>query len=612
MSESPGKFSSDAVAANELHQRTVGKEPLPDKIEYEVPGALAKQLRPTSKNDGFPPARLTIANRSTLVERKLASLIYMDVGRWSGGAPTEKDTDAHWGRRRDFGIVFGRLAALCSYTTDPPPDSKFGATYGGIDPRLRISTEFKDILPLLDHLSSNPALGRVQVTKAVLGNPMLATPPKDDRIYVILGDLHAPVVTERNRAQVDGPPERSLADRLGAVQSVPGLLNPGVQAELVRAPSHSFLGWHGRYDPGTWAREILPIIAPVLGESAKAIVGARPLVAKAAAAAAGALGAAALLKSPVTTAASLAFGAVVTDKIANEIRTLAELRHWPDPAQGEIPVVDGWFEQYHGTLKKKGADIFQDAGEDLTRWLDLLRKYRAENLGPKPIRLVQLGDLFDFWIGLKYPFDIDKGAEHVGNFPDVAAARAFLKFWLDESLRNESISYLWNFDRNAPTADPSLQTVFLYGNHDTYMGTLLDERHHGHKPLPGRFDEDRGLIVQHGHQEDFFNTERTAGLGYLLTQAVFSDNYVRTMEDPMGSIAPKLFGGTWTRLGLAEMALKACIFDRVLGKGKQAEKPAMTFVMGHTHESVLQVIDVVRPAPLKEPPDRHTSVETEP
>jgi hypothetical protein len=149
------------------------------------------------------------------------------------------------------------------------------------------------------------------------------------------------------------------------------------------------------------------------------------------------------------------------------------------------------------------------------------------------------------------------------------------------------------------------------------MGTLLDERLHGRKALPGRFDKDPGLIAQHGHQEDPFNTEQTAALGYLLTQAVFSDNYIRTIEDPMGAIGPKFFGGTWTRLGLAEMALKACIFDRVLKKGKQAENaekkmPAMTFVMGHTHEPVLQVVKVVRPTPPKEPADWHTSVEIEP
>jgi hypothetical protein len=132
---------------------------------------------------------------------------------------------------------------------------------------------------------------------------------------------------------------------------------------------------------------------------------------------------------------------------------------------------------------------------------------------------------------------------------------------------------------------PDLKTVFLYGNHDTYMGSLPPK----HERLNERFEDDPGLVAQHGHQEDSFNKESNAAFGYLLTQAAFSDDYVRTIEDPMSALGPTLYGGNWTRLDLAEMALKTCIFDRV----NSGKKPAMTFVMGHTHEPVLQVIHVV-------------------
>ena len=613
MSESPGRFSSHAVAANEAHQTAVGREkgkhPLPDDIQYEVPREVAKRLRAVTRGTSSPPKPHTVASGSTLADPVLASLIYMDVGRWSGGAPTDDDTAVRWGSRRDFGILHGRLAALCTYPSDSRGPSD-GTPIFDRDTSAAKSTEFQAILPLLKTLSSNSYLGRVRVAKAVLGDKRLATPPKDDRIYVILGDLHAPVMTQWNRGEVDPPAERSLADRMG-VHSAPGLLKPHVEAEVVRPYSESFLGWRGRYDPGVWARKVLPKVGPILGETAKTVVGARSLAEKAALACAGALAAGVALTNPAAAIAGAASAGVVGN-ILEEIRTHTLLRGWPDPARGELTAVDGWFERYHGTSTEKGADIFQDAGTDLQRWLDLLKKYRVENIGPKPIQLMQLGDLFDFWIGLKCLFDIDRGAEHTGNFPDVPAARAFLKYWLEESLRDKAIGYLWNFDTLAPIAVPppasGLETVYLYGNHDTYMGTLLTRRDHGRAPLPGRFDTDPGLVAQHGHQEDFFNTERTAGLGYLLTQAVFSDNYIRTIEDPMGSIGPKFFGGTWTRLGLAEMALKACIFANV-SKGK---KPAMTFVMGHTHEPVLQTIYVVKRERPKEPADWHTSLETEP
>jgi predicted phosphodiesterase len=204
---------------------------------------------------------------------------------------------------------------------------------------------------------------------------------------------------------------------------------------------------------------------------------------------------------------------------------------------------------------------------------------------------MQLGDLFDFWIGLQCPFDLIKGARE---FPDTSSASKFVNYWLNESLRNHAINFLWNFDQqDPPVTDDRLKTVFLYGNHDTYMGTSLPSTR---APLPGQFVEPgMGLIAQHGHQDDAFNNEPTAGIGYLLTQAVFCDNYVRTIEDPMSSLKTKLFGGMWTRLGYNEVALKNCLFQRL----ETGAKPAAIFVMGHTHEPALQRVDVVEVIPVK-------------
>jgi hypothetical protein len=170
-------------------------------------------------------------------------------------------------------------------------------------------------------------------------------------------------------------------------------------------------------------------------------------------------------------------------------------------------------------------------------------------------------------------------------------------------LRNPAIEFLWNFDtHDPPVTDGRLTTIFLHGNHDTYMGTSLLK---GRAPLLSQFVEpDKGLIAQHGHQDDAFNNEPTAGIGYLLTQAVFLDNYVRTIEDPMSSLKTKLFGGMWTRLGYNEAALKNCLFQRL----DMGERPISAFVMGHTHEPALQRVNGVekipaRPAVSPPPPE---------
>ena len=440
---------------------------------------------------------------------------------------------------------------------------------------IQSSTEFKKILPLLKVLSSNPELGWVQVTKAVLGRKLNNEIPKDDRIYVILGDLHAPVMTDPKRTYSDEAQQKSLADTAMAVQSIPGGYASAALASgvLKRGP---FYEWRGRYDRGFLARNVLPVHARVVGESGKVIVKANPIAIYAGEVLAG-------MEVPLVAVPLIAVGGV-TSMVMIEIAAQTRLREWPDRDGGDADSVRDWFERYHGTRTKKGADIFEEAGANLLLWLKLLKDYQAKEGGKLPVRLMQLGDLFEFWIGLKCPFSIIHGAK---SFPKSDAAWGLVKYWMDQALEAPAINYLWNFDKYTPATRPDLKTVFLYGNHDTYMGSLppVTER------LKERFEDDPGLVAQHGHQEDTFNKERNAAIGYLLTQAAFSDDYVRTIEDPMSALGPTLFGGNWTRLDLAEMALRTCIFDRV----KVGKQPALTFVMGHTHEPVLQVIHVVAP-----------------
>ncbi len=115
------------MKATGAHQKADANEkrnhPLPDSIEYQVRPEIAKTLRAPSAHSVDPHGT------STLVQKEVATLIYMDVGRWSGSAPTEHDTQSHWGKHRDFGIVCGRLAVLCTYTGDPSsggPDDPIG------------------------------------------------------------------------------------------------------------------------------------------------------------------------------------------------------------------------------------------------------------------------------------------------------------------------------------------------------------------------------------------------------------------------------------------------------------------------------------------------------
>ena len=585
-----GSFSPKDVADNEKHQTATTEEekkraPLPDQVVYGVPPEVANKIRDSKKRRRIVGQQGT----TTLAQPVLARVTYMDVGCWIGNAPDEHDTAAHWGKKRYFGVVFGRLSVLCAYRpweTAGKPAPHFAENWTLPASDLRETPQYKRVLPLLKALSSDPHLGPVVVTKAMLNDQPEAVAPPEDRIHVILGDLHAPVMTDHAQTTA-GALAENPTDFPGTIHALPGAhMQAAQQLGLIHFGPTMKYPLRGRYDRGVVAPSLVPGLARLFGEGAKATVNHET--------AATVITTAVGLSAP----ARIVFGAVgaatgaATAAGLGSIASATRLRTWSDHDAVDLPVVEDWFDRYHGRTGKLGADVFDSAGADLLAWLRMIKAYQSDsNAQQPPVRLMQLGDLFDFWIGLQCPFDLVGGAR---NFPDPSSARRFVNHWLAESLRNPAIEFLWNFDTHEPpVTDDRLKTVFLHGNHDTYMGTSLLQ---GREPLLSQFVEsDKGLIAQHGHQDDAFNNEPTAGIGYLLTQAVFLDNYVRTIEDPMSSLKTKLFGGMWTRLGYDEAALKNCVFQRL----DAGAPPASTFIMGHTHEPALQRVNVVEKIPAK-------------
>jgi len=112
MPTSRGVFKPEVIARNHQHLKVAEPEklPLPDQVEYHIPSELVRKLR---NNRGR--IKHSVGKATTLARPAVARMLYMDVGRWGGSADSHKSTATHWGRRRDFGIVWGRLVALCSY-----------------------------------------------------------------------------------------------------------------------------------------------------------------------------------------------------------------------------------------------------------------------------------------------------------------------------------------------------------------------------------------------------------------------------------------------------------------------------------------------------------------
>ena len=552
MSKSRGIFFPEVIKQNLDHLIDHKKVLLPSSVEYRIPPELANKFKDVNGRRCY---RVDPSQTTTLTEPALASLTYMDVGLWAGDGPSADVSDATWGRRRDFGIVCGRLALLCSYTHE---DFEGGFKPVGLGAPAA-SPEFEKVEPLLKHLSSRERLGKVVVTRALLGRSDLAEKPTDEKIHVFLGDLHAPVMTDKQRTYADVEPRPA---EYTTAPSPPSPYSSGPRTVERRPASKHPM--HGRYNPGIIVRALLPFIAKLLNVTVDDL---------------NHHSARSLLTLPMLMRNWAAILAILEG-----VWVETPLGDVPDTAEEDLDAVEHWFELYHGA-GQKGAEIFQRAGADLKDWLDLLVQYQRNSQQP-PIRLLQLGDLFDLWMGLKCGFT------NAGAWNYTAAAKEFAERWVRETEyhtdQSTAIHMLRDFDKWLLPAQ-KVHPVFLYGNHDNYMGTLFG--------LPAQF-KDTGLVAQHGHQADDFNSDKKAKTGYLLTQAAFAVLVVRLLEDPMSALVAGIKGGIGPRLTFTEMALEEAVFKPILS----GKKPAMTFVMGHTHEPVLQEIRVLEYIPAN-PPD---------
>jgi UDP-2,3-diacylglucosamine pyrophosphatase LpxH len=608
MPKCKGIFHHDdiAVSLKRLELKDAASVAVPSTVRYFVPSAIANKFKDAR---GHLLHEVDGHKHSTLVHPVLTKITYMDVGRWGGDGPAPEDaemvpryrsTPKHWGRRRDFGIVCGRLSVLCTYTNGADAEYSSKARIGWNpdvarrkptqrDPetvRIGKTRAFKKILPLLNHLSSLPRLGTVTVTRAMLGETGLAQAPKDDAIYVFLGDLHVPVIVEKNRTYLGSAPKPaigrdapsqhlmrgrfsvSLARRKALLRLVEGLKG---DAEWVRS-----LPKRQGKQPAAPAT-IFDRVYDRLVEEAKVI------------------------GSGGRTVSDLGHAGYALYDLAE----VTAMDQWDNETR-ELHEVEDWFEMYHGKKDKKGADIFEDAGKDLEDWLGLLISYQSSSDRGAPVRLLQLGDLFDFWIGLKCAFGFSTvSKDWLSAWHPTPAAAELVKYWKREVLQNSPhkrvIDLLLNSDKER-SGKKRINPVFLYGNHDNYLGTVFGAK--------SKFREDPGLAAEHGHEADLFNADDTAKLGYLLTQAAFVDpEGVRNLENPLSLLIAERTNGIGGRLQFMEHAVDECLRDWLDGTSEQQKgtKPRMSFVMGHTHEPVLQEIVVMasvgRDPPVSEAPE---------
>jgi hypothetical protein len=267
-------------------------------------------------------------------------------------------------------------------------------------------------------------------------------------------------------------------------------------------------------------------------------------------------------------------------------------------ASTSLDSVKKWVADYHADTGAR-ADIFQDAGQDLRTFVDHLRNYHESE---SPLRVIQLGDFFDLWLGFQRAFEdsIDD---------PLPCASDFARLWVERTLLDtRQGSHLAHLLTLSQTAKPNrktgapLHTHFIYGNHDNYRrhggGADIELPSSGERVglkihvfnAPPALDYP-GLWAEHGHQKDPSNSDENPTSGHRLTQLAFLQPGVRSKEGFFTWGKAKLWEADFNQLPRVVCIRRA--MDQCLINVLNSSAPCRgMYVMGHSHEPMLKKVEL--------------------
>ena len=545
---------------------------------------------PSSINWSRRPQQVrAVRGRTTNISLKsVANTLCLDVGAWAGNGPNGAH---HHRRHRDFGIVCENVAVLCSYcdpvegapATDPSKNhadmntKKLDQVKGYCDDLV-----YERIRDLIEHLSGNSKLGGVHVINArAVQVPLeiqIANEPADPSIHVFLGDLHLPVVARPPPPKIwhtlgeppPSPPNKDPIPRAGRLNLGPelydlvGMFVDSMDVEQVKID------------------DVISAIEKTVKDDLKS----------------GSLLSTTALPSLMIMDWWSAFGVagkvgrVVTglyekardkriekrERFVAAMKALESIEKWPD-GQMSFEEASDWNRLYLGDreLRTKGADISEGAADDLCIFIDRLVDWHLEHKEEedKAIHLIQLGDFYDFWIGLKRGFHTGDGEYDWKRFWLSHEGQLFARHWRDETAKvGVGNKVVGAFER---AEEMGLDVHRVYGNHDNYMNQVGPWRDH--------YQPKRSLIyAEHGHQSDSFNWDGGAESGWAITQAVFVIPSLRDFEELASTLMTMIGRCADPRSSLLPERL-----ERVAhGVDTCYDLNRQIYVMGHTHRPFLR------------------------
>jgi hypothetical protein len=233
------------------------------------------------------------------------------------------------------------------------------------------------------------------------------------------------------------------------------------------------------------------------------------------------------------------------------------------------------------------GDIFAGAGYQLHCFLELLERFRTRfyQWMVPTMHLVQVGDMYDFWIGLNRLFRASP--HHEVRFNDAGSGAETVRGWIRRA--NETNTFR-TFAQSRVCLPERLHNcnlddkTWLYGNHESYFRAM------GRNPAPGvpgrrvNFYEN-DILMEHGHAADPYNRDG-ADRGHAITQLVFLRGWARSVDPDRRD--------DFLRLGVLRYA-----------RNRREGHPVKLFVMAHTHQPYAAPVYVGGPG-VSPPPARPT------
>lgn len=540
-----------------------------------------------------------------------ASFLYLDVGAWVGSK------DKPWGGdeadpkiKRDFGIVCGPLVLLCSFEYALALKQKDGLGHAvqvtassckKWNEQKKDKEPYKSVKAVLDCLSKpakdetgNPQHGMlgaaiVREMRVVPGaNPRYPKDPKDWAVHVIVGDMHIPVL-DKEVHTYGGAPVTFQEERKDAHHITRTVTGPERVPRL------------GRVDIRALKALVSKLIASD-GADGTMLLSSMARIAN----------------RRITSEQETSFDDTVTDVVitsATAERVLAGGVHakWTSDSDGirydTMPMEDAtaWYEYYCKGNNGKPADIFENAGTHFLQFIQRLGAYsdkKNDDSELLDVKFLQLGDFLDFWVGFTCHFKPSNHPDRPVHANNPMGER-LVRHWAKNLLANTDQGKLVA-EALELAEEKELDPIYLYGNHDNYLGSLRGIEYRPKVFLAPRlgYYSQGGVYMEHGHQWEGSNADNAkclpvtnvaigtqSPLGLFVTQAAFvRPSAVRAFEGTAAGVVAAASGTFGQRL------------DQIVGATSRffAESGHFyCYVMGHTHEACLT--NVVLTSPRKNP-----------